>query len=147
MSQTTLSRTGIISRLALASLALLMLLYGTFFGSDSDFPFGPFRMYASRNAPDGVVSSLRLEAVTAQEELIKVSAGSVGLRRAELEGSLPRMKNEPELMAEIVARYAENNPDRPELVELRVVVRKYQLEDGAKTGEYVDDIQAVWKQP
>lgn len=147
MPQTTLSRTGTRTRLTLAALALVLLLYGTFFGSDSDFPFGPFRMYASRNAPDGTVNSLRLEAVTAQEELIAVSAGSVGLRRAELEGSLPRMKDEPELMAEIVARYAENNPDEPELVELRVVVRVHQLENGARTGEYADEIQAVWTKP
>lgn len=147
MSQTTLSRTGLTTRLALATLALLLLLYGTFLGSDSDFPFGPFRMYASRNAPDGTVNSLRLEAVTTEGELIKVSAGSVGLRRAELEGSMPRMRNEPELMADIMARYSENNPDEPELVELRVVVRVYELEDGAKTGEWVDDIQVVWPQP
>lgn len=147
MSQTTLGRAGLVTRLALATLALLLLLYGTFFGSDSDFPFGPFRMYATRNAPDGTVSSLRLEAVTAQSALIAVSAGAVGLRRAELEGSLPRMKDEPELMADIVARYAENNPDKPELVELRVVVRVHQLEGGARTGVYADDIQAVWPRP
>lgn len=147
VSQTTLSRTGVITRIVIAVLALIMLLYGTFFGSDSDFPFGPFRMYATRNAPDGTVNSLRLEAVTAQQELIKVSAGAVGLRRAELEGSLPRMKKEPELMAEIVQRYSVNNPDKPELIELRVVVRVYQLEGGAKTGEYADEIEAVWTRP
>lgn len=147
MSQTTLSRTGVTTRLTLATLALILLLYGTFFGSDSDFPFGPFKMYSTRNAPDGTVNSLRLEAVTTEGELIGVSAGAVGLRRAELEGSLPRMKDEPELMAEIVARYAENNPSEPELVELRVVVRVHQLENGMKTGEYADEIRAVWTQP
>lgn len=147
MPQTTLSRTGTIARLTLATLALLLLLYGTFFGSDSDFPFGPFKMYATRNAPDGTVNSLRLEAVTTEGDLIDVSAGSVGLRRAELEGSLPRMKDEPELMAEIVARYSENNPGEPELIELRVVMRVHQLENGKKTGEYVDEIEAVWRQP
>ncbi|WP_134322632.1 hypothetical protein [Cumulibacter soli] len=147
MSSTTLSRTGIVTRLTVSILALIMLLYGTFWGSDADFPFGPFKMYAYRNAPDGTVNSLRLEAVTEEGELIGVSAGAVGLRRAELEGSMPRMETEPALMAEIVDRYAENNPDKPELVELRVVVRIFQLEDGAKTGEYEDDIQVVWTQP
>lgn len=147
MTPTTLSRSGVLSRLVLAGIALLLLLYGTFFGSDADFPFGPFRMYATRNAPDGTVNSLRLEGVTTQGELIAVSAGSLGLRRAELEGSLPRMKDEPELMAEMVDRYAQNNPDKPPLVELRVVMRVFQLEGGKETGEYADRIEAVWEQP
>lgn len=143
----TLSRTGVLTRLVLATIALLLLLYGTFFGSDADFPFGPFRMYATRNAPDGTVNSLRLEAVNAQNELIGVSAGSVGLRRAELEGSLPRMKNDPALMAEIVERYADNNPGKPPLIELHVVVRVMELKAGKETGTYADHIEAVWKQP
>ncbi|WP_153506460.1 hypothetical protein [Cumulibacter manganitolerans] len=148
MSQTTtLSRAGVVSRLSLASIALLLVLYGTFFGSDSDFPFGPFRMYASRNAPDGTVNSLRLEAVTTQGELIGVSAGAVGLRRAELEGSLPHMKDEPALMAEIVERYDANNPGKPPLVELRVVVRVYELAGGKETGHWRDRIEAVWTKP
>ncbi|WP_106849548.1 hypothetical protein [Blastococcus sp. Marseille-P5729] len=145
--QASLSRRGVATRLALSSLALLLLLYGTFFGSDSDFPFGPFRMYATRNAPDGTVNSLRLEGVTSQGETVPISAGSLGLRRAELEGSLPRMKDEPELMEEMAQRYAVNNPDLPQLVELQVVVRVYQLRDGKETGEYEDRIEAVWKQP
>ena len=126
---------------------MLLVLYGTFFGSDSDFPFGPFRMYANRNAPDGTVNSLRLEAVTTEGELIGVSAGAVGLRRAELEGSLPSMKDKPALMAEIVERYHENNPDQPALVELRVVVRVFVLKDGKETGHWSDRIEAVWKKP
>lgn len=145
--QATLSRTGVATRLTLASLALVLLLYGTFFGSDSDFPFGPFRMYATRNAPDGTVKSLRLEGVTTQGETIPISAGSLGLRRAELEGSLPRMKDEPELMEEMAQRYAANNPDLPQLSELHVVVRVFQLKDGKETGEYADHVEAVWKQP
>lgn len=146
-SQPSLSRAGVATRLTVASLTLVLLLYGTFFGSDSDFPFGPFRMYATRNAPDGTVNSLRLEGVTVQGQTVAISAGSLGLRRAELEGSLPRMKNEPELMEEMAQRYAANNPELPELVELHVVVRVFQLEDGKETGEYADRIEAVWTQP
>ena len=81
------------------------------------------------------------------DDLVDVKAGSVGLRRAELEGSLPRMKDDPALMAEIVQRYAENNPGSPPLVELRVIVRVYQLAQGKETGEYEDHVEAVWTAP
>ena len=135
------------ARLAASVVVLVLLLGGTFFGSDSDFPFGPFRMYASRNAPDGVVSSLRLEAVDANKQLIAITAGSVGLRRAELEGSLPRMKSDPVLMKTIVIRYEKNNPDKPKLIELHVVVRKTQLKDGLETKSHKDEVVAKWTKP
>ncbi len=125
----------------------MLLLGGTFFGSDSDFPFGPFRMYATRNAPDGEVSSLRLEAVDASHQRIAVTAGSVGLRRAELEGSLPRMKSDPALMKTIVVRYEKNNPDKPKIIELDVVVRKTQLKGGLETKSYKDEVVAKWTKP
>lgn len=125
----------------------MLLLGGTFFGSDSDFPFGPFRMYSTRNAPDGEVSSLRLEAVDASQQRIAVTAGSVGLRRAELEGSLPRMKSDPALMKTIVIRYEKNNPDQPKIIELDVIVRKTQLKNGLETKSYKDEVVAKWTKP
>lgn len=146
-SELTLTRTGLVTRLGLSAIALLLLLGGTFFGSDADFPFGPFKMYSNRNDPNGTVNSLRLEGVNADGELFAISAGDVGLRRAELEGSLPQMKSDPELMEVIAGRYAANNPDAPELVELHVVVRVTTLKDGKETGEFVDKIEAVWKKP
>lgn len=142
-----LTRAGIAVRLAVSIVALALLLGGTFFGSDSDFPFGPFRMYSTRNAPDGTVNSLRLEAVDANHQRIEVSAGAVGLRRAELEGSLPRMKSEPKLMKLIVVRYEKNNPDKPKLIELDVIVRTTQLKNGLETDSYTDKVVAKWTRP
>lgn len=148
MSQpTTISRTGLLARLIVSMVALALLLYGTFFGSDDDFPFGPFRMFAIRNSPDGTVHVLRLEGTIASGETIVIDPESVGLRRAELEGRLPRMSSEPELMTEIVLRYEENNPDAPELVLLQVIKRIHQLADGLDTGQYVDRVTAVWVRP
>lgn len=138
---------GLLARIAASAIALALLLGGTFFGSDADFPFGPFRMYATRNAPDGTVNSLRLEGVDASGEKFAISAGQVGLRRAELEGSLPRMKSDPALMEVIADRYAANNPQAPRLIELHVVVRIKQLEDSQETGEFTDRIEAVWTRP
>ncbi len=147
MRDRPLTRAGLAARVAASLVALVLLLGGTFFGSDSDFPFGPFRMYATRNAPDGVVSSLRLEAVDAGHQRIAVTAGSVGLRRAELEGSLPRMQADPALMKTIVVRYEKNNPDKPKIIELDVVVRKTQLKDGLETKSYKDEVVAKWTKP
>ncbi|GAB3297043.1 hypothetical protein EK0264_15650 [Epidermidibacterium keratini] len=146
-SELALTRTGLVTRLGLSAIAFVLLLGGTFFGSDADFPFGPFKMYSNRNDPNGTVRSLRLEGVNVEGELFAISAGDVGLRRAELEGSLPQMKSDPKLMEVIADRYAANNPDAPELTELHVVVRIKTLKDGKETGEFVDKIEAKWTKP
>ena len=75
-------RNGVSLRLNVA----VLLLAGTFVGQDDDFPFGPFRMYSTRDDPDGTVVSTRVEAVDTGGTLRVVDESSTGLKRAEVEG-------------------------------------------------------------
>ena len=121
---------------------LALLLAGTVWGDDDAFPFGPFRMYSTRNDPNAPVISTRAVGVTAAGEEIKLSGGQVGLRRAEFEGQIPRIEAHPELLGLLADSWAEKNPDAEELVEVQVVQRRFELRDGTRTGAY-DDIVVV----
>ncbi|HET9442957.1 MAG TPA: hypothetical protein VFO65_06510, partial [Acidimicrobiales bacterium] len=51
-------------RLAAAVVALALLLAGSTWGADDHFPFGPMKMYAYANKPNGVVTTAHLRGVT-----------------------------------------------------------------------------------
>nr|WP_204331511.1 hypothetical protein [Geodermatophilus sabuli] len=135
-----LPRTGRRVRLAASAVVLALLLGGTLWGNDSEFPFGPFRMYSTRADPDRPVVSTRVVGLTAAGEEVRLSGGEVGLRRAEFEGQLPRLVDQPELLGLLADSYAGQHPDADPLVEVRVVQRRYELEDGRRTGEVTDSV-------
>ena len=135
-----LSRTSRRVRLTLTALVFALVMAGTVWGNDSDFPFGPFRMYSTRADPDAAVVSTRVVGLTGAGREVRLSGGEVGLRRAEFEGQLPRMEAEPELLGLLAETYAERHPDAEPLVEVRVVQRRFELVDGQRTGDYTDRV-------
>ena len=135
-----LSPTGRRVRLAATAVVLALLLGGTLWGNDSEFPFGPFRMYSTRADPDTPVVSTRVVGLTALGEEVRLSGGQVGLRRAEFEGQLPRIVEHPHLLGLLAESYAERHPGAEELVEVQVVLRRFGLADGQQTGTWSDDV-------
>ena len=135
-----LSQAGRRSRLAAVGLILALLLTGTVWGDDDAFPFGPFRMYSTRNDPNTPVISTRAVGVTAAGEEVRLSGGQVGLRRAEFEGQIDRLREHPELLGLLADAFADANPDAPELVTVQMVHRKYELADGKPTGDHTDTV-------
>jgi len=73
-------------RFAVAATVLVLVLAGTLWGQDDDFPFGPFRMYATAAKPTGNVRTAELWGVRADGARVKLEAHDVGLRRAVLIG-------------------------------------------------------------
>lgn len=142
---TVLSGRGRSVRLAATGLVGLLLLAGTAFGQDDDFPFGPFRMYSTRDDPDGTVVSTRVEAVDAAGALRIVDERSVGLKRAEVEGQVGRFRADPSLLGALARAQARLQPGSSAFVEIRVVERRYQLRDSRPTGAQVDRVVARWR--
>ena len=136
----TLSPTGRRVRLAATGLVLALLLGGTLWGNDSEFPFGPFRMYSTRADPDRPVVSTSVVGVTADGDEVRLSGGEVGLRRAEFEGQLDRLIEQPELLGLLAESYAAGHPDAEPLVAVRVVQRRHALDDGRRTGEVTESV-------
>jgi hypothetical protein len=135
-----LSRTSRLARLAGTAVVLALLLGGTVWGEDSEFPFGPFRMYSTRADPGQPVVSTRVVGRTADGAEIRLSGGEVGLRRAEFEGQVDRMRADPSLLVSLAEVYAERHPDAEDLVEVQVIHRRFELEDGRRTGNFTDAV-------
>ena len=94
-----LSPAGRRGRLAAVVVVLALVLTGTVWGDDDAFPFGPFRMYSTRNDPNAPVISTRVVGLTAAGEEVRLSGGQVGLRRAEFEGQIDRLRRSPSCSA------------------------------------------------
>jgi hypothetical protein len=135
-----LSPAARLRRLLATSVVLALLLVGTVWGDDDAFPFGPFRMYSTRNDPNAPVISTRAVGLTAAGEEVRLSGGQVGLRRAEFEGQINRIREAPELLGLLADSFAESHPSAPDLVSVRVVQRRFELADGEPTGDFVDRV-------
>lgn len=128
-------------------LGLGLLLAGTVAGQDDHFPFGPFRMYSTADDPDGRVLSTYLQAVDADGRVVaRVGEAHIGLRRAEYEGQLSRVVDDPAVLGELADVFSRRHPDRPRWVELSVVRTAYELVDGVPQGES-SEVLATWRAP
>lgn len=127
-------------RLAAAALVLGLLTAGTVAGEDHDFPFGPFRMYATRDDPDGTVVQAVVLARTADGRTVDVTDTAGAPRRAELEGRFAAFQTDPGLFTPIGPAYRHAAPD---VVSVSLVRREFRLHDGRQTGT-VDDTLATW---
>ena len=135
-----LPRSGRTVRLAVAAALLALMAIGSAWGTDGDFPFGPWKMYSTRADPDQPVVSTRVVGLTADGSEVRLSGGQVGLRRAEFEGQEPRIREHPELLGLLAADYARAHPDAPDLVSVEVVQRWFELREGRQTGAFTDRV-------
>jgi hypothetical protein len=140
-----LSPAARLRRLAASAIVLALLLAGTVWGDDDAFPFGPFRMYSTRNDPNAPVISTRAVGLTAAGEEVRLSGGEVGLRRAEFEGQINRVREHPELLGLLADSFADAHPSAPELVSVQVVQRRFELAAGEPTGDYTDRVVVAYE--
>jgi hypothetical protein len=132
-------------RLVGTAAAVLLLLAGTAWGQDDHFPFGPFKMYSRATKTTGRITWPRLEGRDAAGRVHNVTAGEVGLRRAELEGQLPRIDGDPALLGALAEAWESVDPDRPPLVELRLLARSQALVDSTPVGEPTERLVVSWE--
>jgi hypothetical protein len=143
-ARAVLTATGRRVRLAASVIVFGLLLAGTVLGQDDAFPFGPFRMYAARDSPDGLVISTRVEAVDTAGRVLVVPDSATGLRRAEIEGQAARFRADPGLLAALSRAHDRLHPDQPSYAEVRVVERRYRLRHSRPTGEQTEQVVAQW---
>jgi hypothetical protein len=124
-----------------------LLLAGTLFGVDDDFPFGPFRMYSTAPDPNGAAKDTRVEGVDASGRTVVITEGNSGIRRAEIEGQQQAYEAEPSRLAQVATAYAEHSPAAPELRTVRIVIRWHGIRHARPTGTYTDQVVASWTRP
>lgn len=133
-------------RLAAAAVVLALVFAGTLWGSDSDFPVGPFRMYSTRDDPNAPVATTGIEATTPAGTRLRISGPETGLRRAEVEGQLGRFVDDPSLLGSLAAAYQRHHPGSV-LSRVEVVRRDYPLRHGRATGAVRTTVLASWTRP
>jgi hypothetical protein len=140
----SLTLRGRLARVAVTLTCGALLLAGTVAGDDDDFPFGPFRMYASTEKLDTTVADTRLEAVDTAGRRWTLTDADTGIRRAEIEGQLNRFATEPTRLSVVARAYERHNPLAGPLAEIAVVVRWHEVRGGRPTGLYYDETKVVW---
>ncbi len=116
---------------------------GSAWGQDDHFPFGPFRMYSTTNDLNGTVTTIRFQARNEAGELVEPRAQDFGLRPAEVNGQVARLRADPELMGHLASVYERIHPDRPPLVEIELRYGLHQLENGRPVA-YSEQEVATW---
>jgi hypothetical protein len=139
-----LTQTGRRVRLAATAVVAVLLLLGTFVGQDDAFPFGPFRMYSTRDDPDGLVVSTRVEVVDSTGRVVVVPDTATGMRRAEIEGQVGRFRSNPALLAALSRAHDRLHPHEPAYEQVRVVEKRYQLHDSRPSGVATERVVATW---
>lgn len=129
-------------RLAGSGLALCGLLYGTVWGTDDHFPFGPLTQYAFAADPDGTVPDLYIEADTTAGTRVKValSPDGVGIVRAEIEGQLDAFRRDPSRLQGIAEAHRRLHPEEPRYTALYLRIRHTRLRDGVAVGDEVENV-------
>ncbi len=134
-----LPRVGRVWRLAAVTVVALLLAYGTVRGTDDLFPFGPFVMYAFSVPSDGEIRSTWVEAdlATGRRVQVPLSPAGVGLRRAEIEGQLPRIVRQPSRLQALAVAHHRLHPREPGYSRLYVLTRVTRLHQGVAAGSSV----------
>jgi hypothetical protein len=135
---------GRAARIAVTLLACALLLAGSLWGDDDEFPFGPFRMYASVPDVNAPARDTRLEATDDVGATVLLTERNTGIRRAELEGQMDRFQKDPGLLRAVVTAYAKRNRHAPQLRQVRIVIRWHAIRDGAPTGAWRDEVVTTW---
>ena len=121
---------------------------GSLVGDDHWWPFSPWRMFSTSQAPTGAVWSTGIEVQTAQApgEWVRapLTPENVGLNRAEIEGRIPQIEADPGRLGTLAASHAQLRPDAPAWTALRVVRRQIVVEDRKPTGEVRTEVLAEW---
>jgi len=109
---------------------------GTLVGDDGHWPFGPMSQYAFSVPDDGEVSSRYVVADTVDgtTERVPLTSGGVGVRRAEIEGQLPRIERDPSMLQALAVAAYRLHPEWPRYARLRVEVQVTRLRDGRVAG-------------
>jgi hypothetical protein len=123
-----------------------LFLAGSLIGQDDWWPFSPWRMYSTSQAPTGAVVSMSLEVRVGDGPWREtaLSPQSLGLNRAEIEGRIQQITDRPQLLATLAASHARLRPEAPRWTAVRLVRDEQIIADRRPTGERRRIVLATW---
>lgn len=133
------------ARMAAVIAVIFALGIGTFWGDDDNFPFGPFRMYSTKQQLDGEIRAIGVHGFTPSGEWVEMRFEDFGLRRADIEGQLGKLAQSPEeVLRAMAVAYDRLDRGDHEIVGLRLIERTYDIEDGVPVAEEVE-VLGAWR--
>ncbi|MQA93285.1 MAG: hypothetical protein GEV11_01125 [Streptosporangiales bacterium] len=136
-----------VPRLVAGWLGIGVLLAGSAWGQDDHFPAGPMAQYAFAVPSTG--GEIRDTYVLAELddgswERVDLSGGGVGLRRAEIEGQLSRLAQDPRLLQGFAVARERLHPAAPRYRTVRIMVDITRLHDGRPVHRSTV-VRATWR--
>lgn len=120
-------------------LAILTALFvaGSLVGQDSWWPFSPWRMFSTSQAPTGAILAMALEVQTAADpgwRAVPITPWTVGLNRAEVEGRSAQIAADPSMLATLARSQARLRPTDARWTGVRLVRHETVIVDRRPTG-------------
>lgn len=142
-----LGRRGRAWRWAATATALGILTAGQVLDTNDLFPLGSLSQYATARDPNGTVRSTFMTAVRTdgREVRVPLNATGVGVGRAEIEGQVQRIVDDPSLLQGIARAWSGLHPDAPAYETVSLKRSTYQLRDGRPVGRGQEETLAVWE--
>lgn len=134
-------------RALLLVLVSVLFMLGSLIGNDHWWPFSPWRMYSTATNPTGAVSVMAIEVRTAESSEwrgVPINPWIMGVNRAEVEGQVPQIKENPERLGTLAKTHSRLQPDEPAWTAVRMVRRSSVIENGKPTGELRTTVEATW---
>jgi hypothetical protein len=141
------SRGGRAVRLAAVPLVLGALAYGTASNQDDLFPVGPMAQYATATDLNGSIRSAYVLADTTEGErvVVPLNPTGTGIGRAEVEGQIGRIVEDPSILQDLADAWAALHPDRPQYARLYLQRDVWRLRDGERVGPPETTVLATWQ--
>lgn len=114
----------------------VLLLAGSWKGEDDNFPFGPLRMYSTKQQLNGEVRGLQLWGMGRDRAWSLLAIEDFGLRRADLEGQLGKLAGDPDvLLAKLEETYRRLHDGTFPFAAIQLRHSVHQLRDGRPVSE------------
>jgi hypothetical protein len=142
----SLSRVGRSWRIVLLGALVALFVAGSLKGDDPWWPFGPWRMFSTSQAPTGAVVAMAIQAETTEGVWFDaaLSPANVGLNRAEVEGRIPQILADPAMLGTLAKSHSRLRPHDAPWVGVRLVRRASVIVDRVPTGRVDSSVLATW---
>lgn len=120
---------------------------GSIIGQDSWWPFSPWRMFSTSQAPTGAIIAMALEVQTVADPAWRaapITPWTVGLNRAEVEGRSTQIAADPSMLATLATSHSRLRPDEARWTGVRLVRHETVVVDRRPTGEVRSTELARW---
>ncbi len=123
---------------------------GSLVGQDAWWPFSPWRMFSTSQAPTGSVLAMAIEVRTSADpdwREAPITPWTTGVNRAEVEGRSGQIVADPSMLGTLAASHGRLRPDEAPWTGVRLVRHETVVVDRRPTGEVRTTEVATWLAP